>query len=200
MGLSQDQPISFFRFNPKEGESALLQSPVIQHCLVKKIKPSTIYVDYKVRQPVAWLADFTNRAIDETGRVFPIAPFFSPKRLTELFLGLEECPLIVQGREIELGFSLLDLLHRLSPYFVKRIDLSLAFHQSYGRREIIVVLERDQEEHYLRLATKEYEEGIRNYLSLALNLPPVAGSMSKVIDLRISDLAYVEDFYPREEA
>ena len=78
MGLSCDKPTSFHRFDVKKAKKNLLKSPVIKDAHVDLITPSSVYVEYKVREPVDMLYDYANRAIDEEGYLFPLHPFFTP--------------------------------------------------------------------------------------------------------------------------
>ena len=88
VGLSIDRPAAYFDFDPKKAEMRLLKSPLIKQAKVMLLPPSTLAVDYTVRQPIALLYDCENAAIDEEGRIFPVSPYLSPKNLPQLYLGL----------------------------------------------------------------------------------------------------------------
>ena len=79
MRISADRPVAVAAFDPAAAEKRLRYSPVIKEAEVKLIDPDTIYVDYTVRQPLAWLYDFENVALDEEGVPFPVSPFSLPK-------------------------------------------------------------------------------------------------------------------------
>ena len=190
MDLSKDKPKKVSSFDVKIAEKKLLTSPLIQEANVKVIKPSSVYVDYTVRQPVAKIHDFENLAIDKEGYPIPMYPFFPPKNLPEIFLGAECFPeclegklLIDWGKPIEgaLAEISLDLLQKLQPFAkdlfkIRRIDVSKALDESLGKREIVVSLENelhidlDQDPfssiHLLRLSTKNYAKELGNYLEL----------------------------------
>jgi hypothetical protein len=193
IGLSSDQPIGLSVFDVTAATEKLKSSPVISSAVVSKIKPNIAYIDYTVRQPVAWLYDYLNVAIDKEGYLFPVYPFFSPKNLPEIYLGLkpfgeEGLPELsalgwghpLKGKYIELAFSVLTLLqeHGNDLFMIKRIDVSHAFASTYGQREIIVVVENElhlmhegqnlilQAPHILRLSTKNYAKELANYLHL----------------------------------
>lgn len=232
MSLSSDQPTPFSQFNSKRAEESLKSIPVIQEAHVKKIKPNIVYVDYTVRQPIAWIYDYQNIAIDKEGFLFPVYPFFSPKNLPEIYLGMRpfgeedeqgERGILgwhqpFRGKYIELAFSILYLLqeHGSDLFTIKRIDVSQAFADSYGKREIIVVIENDmpltlntedivlKASHVLRLNTTSYSKELANYLTLRASLldkekkealqntTAMKAIKEKVIDLRISQLAFIE--------
>ena len=222
LGLSVDHPLVFSSFSVGTAEKQLLSSPVIQQAHVKKIKPNMVYVDYSLRKPLAWASDFVNTALDKEGALFPMYPFFSPKRLPEFYfgeLGLKESakdslkePL--SGKYVDVAFSLLELFSENGKdlFFVKKIDVSEAFSLSLGKREIVVVLENeiylDGEEkpalstHFLRLSLKNFTKEVANYLKLRdhlleadkqeLSLIGAKAVKEKVIDLRLSQLAFIE--------
>lgn len=184
MELSTDRQTSAYRFNPQEAERKLRASPVIKEAHVKVMPPDTVYVDYTVRLPVAWLCEYENTAMDAEGYLFPVNPFFSPKMLPEISLGLTSFPGFnqqLEGEEITLAFSLLNILNASSEhelFKVKRIDVARAFADSYGTREIVLMLEDEIHKkigerecsvilpRFLRLSTKNYSQELGNYLNL----------------------------------
>jgi len=193
MGMSRDQPPHLLSFNVKKKEAALLLSPLIKTAKVTLITPQTVYVDYSVRKPLAWLYEYENTALDEEGYIFPVRPFFSPKQLPELYLGLPpfgntanpqelsggRWNLPLQGKEVKLGLKLLQLTCHLP---LRRIDLSNAYSPSLGSREIVLYLEdeflhRTEEKEHLvivprliRLSTKNFSKELSNFLELRKEL------------------------------
>ncbi|NDD57957.1 MAG: hypothetical protein EBZ47_01715 [Chlamydiae bacterium] len=192
IGISRDRPVKFTKFDIKKGLDALLSSPLIQQANIKIIKPSSLYVDYAVRQPIAWVYDFENMGIDKEGFLVPMYPFFPPKCLPELYLGLSEFQQApsenffptakwnasLQSPALDLAF---DILHRLQPlakdlFIIKRIDVSKAFEKNLGLREIVITVENElilsKESapvllvHYLRLSAKNYPQELGNYSEL----------------------------------
>lgn len=227
--LASDRPCKVSAFQVEEARRALLRSPLIASAEVKLIKPSTIYVDYTVRQPIAWLEDYENVVIDKEGYPFPFAPFFSPKNLPSLYYGWgrfggdtasAQWGRSLSGKEVTLS---LDLLHVItsgldSPVSrLVRIDISHAFAESYGMREIVILFEDkvvvrscDQDIEYiiprlLRLSPKNYAQELGNYLVLRgqlgeedqrkLALRPFEGSQvrlqEQVYDFRLERLAFI---------
>ncbi len=195
LGISQDHPPSALLFDLAEAKRKLLEFPLIARAEVKLIKPNKLYVDYTVRKPIAWLEDFENVVIDKEGMPFPFAPFFSPKNLPKIYLGLRPFgvssddaakPLMMWGRSLDgthlqLALELLTLVAdpKWSDYFHKlRIDVSNACAESYGRREVVLTIEdeictraKDADVRYifpriLRLAPKDFAQQLGNYLKL----------------------------------
>src|SRR3972149_5291299 len=124
MGLSVDRPVSSNMFDVKRAELCLLNSPLIKKVVVKTVPPTGLYIDYTVRQPIAWVYDFENIAIDRDGYLFPVRPFLTPKVLPEIYFGFapfgqpssnSDCPTAcwgrpMQGKCIEIAMSLLKIL------------------------------------------------------------------------------------------
>lgn len=195
LGICADFPPSITSLNVKKAEELLLSSPLISRASVSLIKPNTLYIDYTVRQPVAFLADYENVAIDKEGYPFPFAPFFSPKNLPEIYLGLSpfatlnedpEKPTAQWGASLKgkyLDLALQILIYVTDPkvidaFNVTWIDVSHAFSKSCGKREIVVTTEDAifqkegiEEVKYvfartLRLSSKNFAQELGNYLTL----------------------------------
>jgi len=236
IGLSVDRPVNAHCFDVKKAEERLMGSPLIREASVKIVPPAGIYIDYTVRQPIAWVQDFENTAIDRDGYLFPVRPFLTPKVLPEIYLGLApfgqtpsepDRPVAVwgsplAGKYIDLVMSLLKIAAdpRVSEFLhVQRMDVSDAFHESYGQRQIVLFLE-DQcvlsqggrsvvflLPKLLRLTTKNYAQELGNYLKLRVQLLqqeqaqlkfPKDNQLQvrlepKVIDFRVSGLAFVDN-------
>ncbi|MES2122122.1 MAG: hypothetical protein V4492_05015 [Chlamydiota bacterium] len=234
LGLSSDAPPSALLYNPERAKEALLQSPLISRAEVKILKPDTLYVDYTVRQPLAFLEDFENVALDKEAYPFPFSPFFTPKNLPAIYLGVSafgtpsldpDRPIVQWGKPLMGKYSAL-AMHVLSIvqesnvadlFNVQRIDVSNAYSESYGTREIVLVVQDTLIQNVegrlvqfaipriLRLSTKNYAQELGNYLKLRpqmleeerKRLPtPAKGQMAcqlkeKVIDFRIDQLAFI---------
>ncbi|MBS0615831.1 MAG: hypothetical protein JSR58_04690 [Verrucomicrobia bacterium] len=188
IGLSSNKPTLSKFFDIALAESRLRTSPVIQEATVKLSESDTLYIDYTVRQPVAALADFENMAIDSLSVPFPLSPFFTPKNLPEIYLGIDKMsyhqPL--KSPQAELALSLLKVVQPL-PMTLQRIDVSKAFSPRLAEREIICIVEDGGYRRFLRLSAKHYPQGIGNYLQIREKLPP----KPQVIDLRLTKLGYL---------
>lgn len=187
LGISADRPQPLAAYHLKQLEQKLLTSPLITKAHVSARKPSSLYIDYTVRQPYAFLADFENVALDREGYPFPFTPFFSPKNLPQIYLGLSsdgEKPVELWGRSLK--SQSLDLAYEILAYtsdapvvdlfHVTWIDVSKAFstHSAAGR-EILLITEDlvfsaggDYSVflRLLRLASKEIPQQLGNYLKL----------------------------------
>lgn len=216
--LSADSKTSLYAINTKQAEDKLLTSPLIASAKIKRIPPDTLYIDYEVRKPLGLLADYQNTAIDRTGHLFPVTPFFSPKHLPELYLGLApfaSWQIPIKNPYLQLVFEILQFLDT-APWKeglrIKRIDVSNAFAPSLGSREIVLFTEEELLlpqgivcvfPKILRLAPKDYSQQLSNFFSLRrtmiedyrrqlTSLKEGGRFAPRIIDLRIPQLAFVE--------
>lgn len=195
MGLSVDYPQNLYTFDTKNAVSKLLASPLIKGATIKRIRPGTVYIDYVVRQPVAYLADYTNTALDEEGYIFPFYPFFTPKKLPEIVVGLPpfgtpgkgkesaggEWHRPLMGKEVPLAMQIIKAFNGNRLYestVLKRVDVSKAYKASPGQREMVLMVEERMECHegersilcvfprILRFNVASYQEQLDNYLIL----------------------------------
>lgn len=220
--LSVDHPTNLFRFDVKEAQRVLKLSPLIKEATIKKIHPGILFVDYTLRKPIAYLLDFTNTVIDHEGVAFPFKPFFTPKNLPEIYLGLDEESSLewgapIKGIKSKLAIYLLELMQTYcctDSSTLVRMDVSKVLEESYGQKQIIVIMEDRQEveteskkmitiitPHVLRLSVENYRQELAHYLTLR----PLLRKKSKasddserlihlpqiIIDLRIPELAYL---------
>ena len=193
--LSADRSTSLFAIDVSMAERALLACPLISQAKIKRVPPGTLFIDYTIRKPVARLADYQNCGLDKEGFLFPLAPFYSPKNLPEIYLGLPPFDVSEpqhgrtggmwqiqpQDKFLMLALDILRML-RDAPWRegmrLKRIDVSNAFASSAGQREIVLLTEdelvlRENEietvflfPRILRLPSKNYAQQLSNFLTL----------------------------------
>ena len=210
MGLCVDRPMSIYQFDLDRARANLLKSPLIKEATIRARPPQTLTIDYVVRTPLARVYDYENLALDEEGHLFPFHPFFSQK-IPEVYLALPfNQPL--KGRGVDLALTLLKQLSS-EELGIVRIDVSQAFAESYGQREIVLMVE-DELIHrgvrfviprYLRLSPKNYLAELGNYLNLrtqllekekkqlkTTNQDAVVRLPAMTIDFRIAQLAFIE--------
>ena len=202
--LSIDQQVPLDTFDCAQAERRLLETHFVKEVQIKRSPPSTLYIDYTVRRPIAVIGDFENLAIDDEGVLFPISPYLTPKRLPEIYLGNHN---FGPGDSIELppiAHHLLNLF--ANPPFnhldLLRIDLSNALAPSLGRREVDLLLAHhlgpQPTKHLLRLSPSSIDSALENYLTLLSQLtttkrPPFKDLTytPSTVDLRIEGLAYL---------
>lgn len=216
IGLSEDVPTSIFRFDPEVAKEKLENCPMIKKAKVKALPPNTIFIDYEMRKPLAFLYDFENIAIDEEGYLFPFYPFYTPKKIPEIYFGLKQDKLTYQKQKISSESFVIakDIISAMEPLraekniFLKRLDVSKVFEKSLGKKEIIAFVKTEDKwlkvqknfSHYLRLSTTNFLQDIGNYLVIydelsqsALNSFEDPSLQLKMIDLRIKGLALIKE-------
>lgn len=229
LDLSEDCPVSLYQIDVRAAEEKLLDVPIIREATVTVKSPDALYIDYALRRPIARVADYEDIAIDDEGVIFPLKPFFTPKKLPEIYFGLapfglppdtSEKPIGIwhtplRSAALDLAFGVMHLLEHdeYKVHFdLKRIDVSNAFLDSYGRREVVLFTEdhirwSDGSEavmpRILRLSPRDIAQQLANYVNLRERLieserqKPLRGrAKEKIIDFRVPHLAYIDD---REE-
>lgn len=218
LDLSLDRPVNLYQFNVKEGVNTLLSNPLIKEASIKKILPGTLLIHYQMRTPLAYLGDYANTVIDEGGALFPFRPFFTPKRLPILILGMKpnerQWGSSLKGeRSLKLAYSIMQQFDQLKQdrFRIRQLDVSLAQDDSYGQRQVVLVLEENSQDWnasdphsllYLRLNADDPAQALVNFHTLQAALfdkkeeAPVkdlgAGSKIVLIDLRIPHLAFIK--------
>lgn len=220
LDLSVDRPTNLYQFNIAEARNKLLMSPLIKEATVRRIKPGTVYVDYLSRQPVAFLLDYTNTAVDKEGFLLPFKPFFTPKRLPEIYLGLSNESLwgkSINNDQSKLAFAFVSYLNRhycSENRRLKRVDVSRALEPSLGGREIVVIIEEQSERvqqgksvlcvcnWILRISPDlDYRQALANYAVLRDHLmvkqQPIEDLSSIhyttiTLDLRLPQIAFID--------
>jgi len=203
------------RSSSNRAYSLLRSSPLIANAHLSRLAPSTLYIDYEVRKPVAWLADFKNIAIDAGGHLFPVYPFLSPKRLPEIYLGISSFEnWHIDTPAYHLAMKILQFLEKSAwteSLIIQRIDVSNAFAPSLGLREVVLITEEEiskEDNVYifpkiLRLAPKDFEDQLTHFFALKrtmledyrkqlIGLPSSSKFAPRIIDLRIPQLAFIE--------
>jgi hypothetical protein len=186
LNLSSDE--SREGIQEKVAEEKLLKSPVIKEAKVKRIAPGILSIDYSMRKPYVFLADYENLAVDREGHPFPFSPFYTPKNMPRLYLGQPQARWCVPVENRALAFEILDYLEREIDFFeVESLDVTEATHSSLGRREVVLVLKTETGRHYLRLTPLGYQQEFKRYLLLQ---PPEG---DQIIDLRLQKLAFIKE-------
>lgn len=197
MGLCLDQPQNLHHFDLAKAQKSLVDSGVILSAKLKKKFPDNLEIDYEVRFPLAYLADYSNTLIDEHGVIFPQNPFYTPKLLPKFYLGLKIEPFEygkIDHEKMKCALEVYDFLSKTplgEGVTLDRIDVSKVSAESLGQREIILTfyetIGNESFVRYLRLSTSNYKEELMHFLDLsAMNMP-----QNLVVDLRMFPSAYL---------
>jgi hypothetical protein len=216
--LSYDKPSNLYQYDSVEGVNKLLENPLIKEASITKILPGTLYIQYQMRIPVAYVGEYANTAIDSDGVLFPFRSFFTPKRLPIIFLGIREGEW-VWGNSLKehpsftLAFSILQEVETLKQdrLRVKQLDLSQAQADSFGQRQVVMIMtenghqltDSSTEERlfYLRLNPSETAQALANFSTLYNVLFKQGVESSRngfetgkpvLVDLRIPHLAFLK--------
>jgi len=185
LGLSSDEPTNVYAFDTKEAERILHGYGCFKKIKIRTIAPAILSVDYELRQPVAIVTDYENRAMDRVGHLFPLLPFFTMKSLPEFYLGTND-----RAHRL-LAFEVFDFACE-SPCEIKRIDVSQAFSRS-ATREIVVSMKYEGREFLLRLPVVSFRERIMDFFRLIAQLHQLrVSSYPHVVDLRVEQLALMK--------
>ncbi|MBA3238809.1 MAG: hypothetical protein H0T62_10760 [Parachlamydiaceae bacterium] len=205
--LSTNQPTNLYRFNVEEAEQKLLMCPLIKSVKIKKIKPGMLYIDYSLRTPIAYVMDYSNTAIDSDGVLIPFKPFNTPKKIPELVLALPiglKWGTNIFGDKIKLAKEVMKSISQegLTQFCsLKRIDVSKAFSKKWGEREIVLFFE-DHSGTYsnsqtlphlcmVRFSSQSWQNQLVNYKKLRQNLVLKSQGSPSMVDMRISQLAFI---------
>lgn len=206
LNLSIDKPAYLTAYSTTQAEFQLLRCPHIKSVSIKKIPPGTLYIDYVMRRPAAFLAGYTNVSIDREGIAIPFKPFYTPKNLPELVLGDIEGDVLwgspVRSGRLEQALAVLEYFEpqcSRTNTIIKRIDVSRLDAPSAGQREILVVVEEAVDgagpsTRFLRLGIGHYERDLQNYWSLrdyVIAHPDEFPAGQIAIDLRVPQLAFL---------
>lgn len=193
LDLSVDKPVFFSEFAIEDACQKLSKSPFIEKVSIAKVCPNMLHVDYSVRQPVALLEDKNHTAVDDQGFWFPIAPYFSTEKLVKIYLGEEIETNPINSFFWHKALQVLDVW-KTFPYMgdLVRLDVSKMQEDSMGKKEVVLIIKKDQHTHYLRLNTKNIQSALENYWSMQEQLQQEK-PCDKIVDLRLENVAYLKE-------
>jgi len=208
LNLSLDLPTNIFQYDAKQGEKALQACPLIKKAHIDKILPATLYIQYEMRTPIAFIGDFHNAAIDDEGILIPFTPFYTPKNIPIFYLGssmeslnwgdsIQDLPALCLAKNI---YSALLKAH-LPGVRIQAMDLVDAFSEQRGRRQVIlrlyakpsdILTSRQEQGFLLRWDPENYAQCLQNLLTLQTNKASLgAASTLTIIDQRLPQLAFI---------
>lgn len=201
LGLSVDAPQSLIDFDVAKAAKRLTESPVIKKAHVRKRGDDSLVVRYEMRTPIARFGNVFNGGIDEEGVIFPLSPFFTPKKLPEIYISAHAIAFgkHLPSQEWTIAKTLLQAINDDPSIYdlqVEHIDVSTFKAPSLGKRSIAIVIKNPNSKHYVRLHHKTYLESLANYIELRKELlfqeRDGDSFEEKIIDMRIANYAYVK--------
>ena len=203
LGLSQDKPTNLYAFSCTRAEQKLLHYPFFKTASVEKKVPGVVTISYELRRPIALIGDYENVAISEDKFLFPLLPFYSPKKLPEIILG-DAVLRSIDPERVQLAFDVLAEAKHFPPqFFLTRVDVRSSCTKSKSR-EIVLVLEearfeKDSEcraEYIVRLPRKEYKKMIARFFLMVDTIKKMQqkeGVLSSIVDLRVDHIALIKN-------
>jgi len=198
--LGLEDKVYYGEFNGTELSEKLRSSPVVASAEVRIVKPDIIFIKYSCFEPLAYVLDIDNSAIDSTGTIFPVYPYYTPKKIPELFLGISdilEWKDKLNGAKIDLALYILSFLSQEDDYSdvdILALDVSGLSSSLAAERQIILKLLVDDKINILRLDANNYLKGLGHYLSIRSHLTKLNYS-NITIDLRFDEMAFVMGRY-----
>lgn len=196
LALATKEPKNLYAFDLQEAEMRCKSFPAIKTAHLSRLRPNAICISYEMRKPYVRMAEFENVALDKEGYPLPLFPIYSPKRLPEVYLGLQSLLWNEQvaSDEFIVASELLQYLDQVLPntFRVSRIDTHNMRSVSRGRQEIVLVLEGGVCRRYLRLHASNYKKNIQHFLALIPTLDLISTQLGQIIDMRCYGFALVK--------
>jgi hypothetical protein len=216
LGLSSDVPQNLYAFDMGLARRKLLSLPFMKKVSIQRIEPNLLSIEYELRTPKWLLADYENVAIDQDGYLFPITPFFSPKSLPQIFLGLPafqgEPDLqgrrggtwnqALQGKHMALVRDIFELEKTFHPHFeMVSVDVQKTFCASKNCEIVLRLKEKKIQgiqdvhicEYLLRLPQEGYKEAITRFFEHKASFEPLRKKEHLlIVDLRLDRIALVK--------
>lgn len=141
--------------------------PIFKSIDAEMTKEGALQINYFLRNPEYQLKDYTNCGIDDEGFLMPLTPFYTPKKLTQVFLGLDKLD-FSKAYQVSLANEVIHFfrLNQLDQLTVTMIDLSKMKAVIKSHQEVIVTIEFLDKKHYLRLHPQNINKGLTRYVSL----------------------------------
>ena len=185
LGLSCDQKTNLYAFDVGLAEETLKRIPIFSEVHIKKIRPCFLYIDYEMRTPEFIVGDFENRAIDRSGVLFGLYPFYSEKRLPCVFFGgkIEE--------RLRVALEVVDVVKKElgASFLVESLDLSTFDDASLGRRMMELRGCIQDKKITVKLLPEDYVQRLKDLQKL---LPLVVSKDVQELDFRCRSIAILK--------
>jgi hypothetical protein len=200
LNLSADVPFHLYKWNIAEAEKQIQTSPYIKSATIERIAPDTLKINYYSRIPVAIIGDLTNGAIDSEGYLLPRHTQFLESSLPKFVIGVERVQWgeKITTPEVALALELRKMIDKEFPQQkLISVDVSRAFARSAGKRQAVIVFEKEGVNHILRVTANNFPQQLANYKQLVAS-NKLTTTASTTIDLRLNHLAYLTQGEPND--
>jgi hypothetical protein len=168
LGLNpKGKNIAIKRLDIQKINKKLKAFPIFKSIHAEFTKEGELEVNYHLRSPQYTLKDFSNCGVDEEGYLFPLAPFYTPKKLTQIYLGLQDLN-FSKKHYVLLANQIIEFfnLNKLDQLSIALIDLSKMNSNLKSHQEVIVTIEFLDKKHYLRIHPQNMDKALTRYVSL----------------------------------
>lgn len=198
LNLSKDHPMNLYAFHVKSAAEKLVEKGIFKRINISKVIPDTLLIEYSLRDPIAYLEDYTNTALDVEGAIFPFHPYYTPKKIPSVRFGKE----LLRGaqldeKELKLMLEVFALLEAPAQNLrasLQKLDITKAINPKDPLNEIDVLMTYGGRERWLRLTHANMTNELADFLifqQTLLDWEDKHPSSKTVIDLRVPDVAYL---------
>lgn len=195
LGLSIDDPVNIYKFNAREAENQLTQLGIFKSLSIDKAPPGILVVHYELREPIAYLDDNANTALDEELFAFPFHPYYTPKNLPVVRMNANANwnTKAATGDQAKKLLAILKMVNntQLEKERVAWVDVSSLMNGHDPFNEIIIGLNEGNHQKWLRLKASDMEERLKQYKQLIPTITHWAESKNVkeiVVDLRMPNM------------
>lgn len=220
LGISSDVSQNLYGFDLAKATFRLKSLPCMKRVELKAVPPNLLSIDYELRAPKWLLADYENTAVDERGYIFPLSPFYSPKSLPEIVLGLPPFQMPkdlqgrdggawnkpLQGRHFDLVVELFECEKTFPPHFeIVTVDVQKTFQASKDSEIVLKLREKRFEEkgkvrlqeYLLRLPFESYRDALSRFFQHVGAFQTMRSTTKcQIVDLRLDRIALVKSIDP----
>lgn len=163
----QGRNIAIRKLDIQKINKKLKAFPIFKTIEAEFTKEGQLLVNYHLRNPHFSLKDYTNCGVDEEGFIIPLTSFYTPKKLPQIYLGLEELS-FTKSHDTQIANQIIDFFrkNRLDQLTVSLIDLSKTNRMLKSHKEVIVIIEFLDKKHYLRIHPENVDKALARYISL----------------------------------
>lgn len=196
LGLSIDKPINLYYFDTAKASNSLATLGIFKVVNISKSFPETLVVEYELREPIAYLDDISNTAIDNNFIAFPFFPYYTPKKMPIVRLNKDDLKWntsVIEDENAELVKRVFTQIEsfEIPSEKISWIDVSSMLNNNHPFQEIILGIETQNNKKWLRLKAADLSTHLNRYAKLY----PYIQQWEKnregqptIIDLRFSDL------------
>lgn len=191
LDLSTDQPSNLCAFSVIHAEKKLKSWGVFKDIQISKVFPDTLVIDYKMKEPLAYLQNRSNTAISAEGDVIPFHPFYSPKKIPVVRLGQDLAWGDSANTDLIQLLNVIQLIRQELQHSIELVDFSEI---NNFNDQIIIHSRFKNKNRWLRLDKSALSNQIVHYkkiLPTLLKWEEQNDSNVTVVDLRLPEVALI---------